>query len=254
MQDRYTGDIGDLAKHGLLRALSRGRQLGVAWYLYPDEANGDGGFIEYLNNAEVWEPLDPELFGVLHGIIDRWQRGQGPRCVAEIENSGLLPGAEFANECLETDIPPGAWPRRRDCRASWFERVMDRLSDCNIVFADPDNGLCKDAKFSPSRIKDWKKLPICEALQLSANGRPAVFYHHNSRFPGGHPAEIRYWMQQLPGCTHAFRVRRYNSRTFFIVNPDQPMIDALMEFEEAWRRAEQRLGIRRNMLSEIIPA
>ena len=38
MQDSYLGDIGDMAKLGLLRALSEGkRQLGVAWYLYPHE-------------------------------------------------------------------------------------------------------------------------------------------------------------------------------------------------------------------------
>ena len=250
MQDRYTGDIGDLAKHGLLRALSRNRRLGVAWYLYPDEANGDGRFITYLNNPAVWENFDPELFGVLHGIIDRWQRGQGPRCVAEIENSGLLPRAEFANARL--DIPPGDLVPPEQYRADWFEQVREHLADCDIVFADPDNGLCDDANFHPAEKRDWKRLPLREALQLSANGRPAVFYHHNSRFPGGHLAEIRYWMQQLPGCTHAFQVRRYNSRTFFIVNPDRPMIDALMEFAEAWQQAEQRLGIGPNMLSRII--
>ena len=33
MQDRYTGDIGDFAKYGLLRALEAGHRLGVAWYL-----------------------------------------------------------------------------------------------------------------------------------------------------------------------------------------------------------------------------
>jgi len=43
MQDRYAGDVGDFVKLGLLRAISPGRKLGVAWYRYPDEAhNGDG--------------------------------------------------------------------------------------------------------------------------------------------------------------------------------------------------------------------
>jgi len=37
MQNRYVGDIGDLLKLGILRALSPGYRLGVAWWLFPDE-------------------------------------------------------------------------------------------------------------------------------------------------------------------------------------------------------------------------
>ena len=33
MRDRYVGDIGDFAKYGLLRAIGKGKRLGVAWYL-----------------------------------------------------------------------------------------------------------------------------------------------------------------------------------------------------------------------------
>lgn len=69
MQNRYTGDIGDFAKYGLLRALSRGRQLGVAWYLYPDEAHtADGKHIQYLDNPGKWRTLDPVLFDGLDMI------------------------------------------------------------------------------------------------------------------------------------------------------------------------------------------
>ena len=38
MQNRYVGDIGDYLKLGILRALSPGYHLGVAWWLFPDEA------------------------------------------------------------------------------------------------------------------------------------------------------------------------------------------------------------------------
>ena len=50
MQDRYTGDICDYAKDGLLRALGDGHRLGIAWYLYPNEShNADGKHTAYLN-------------------------------------------------------------------------------------------------------------------------------------------------------------------------------------------------------------
>ncbi|MGN1144419.1 MAG: hypothetical protein ACI4SU_07600 [Anaerovoracaceae bacterium] len=47
MQNRYTGDIGDFGKLGLLRQLSgAGFSIGVNWYLTPDEShNGDGRHI-----------------------------------------------------------------------------------------------------------------------------------------------------------------------------------------------------------------
>ena len=35
MQNRYVGDIGDYLKLGILRALSPGYRLGVAWWLFP---------------------------------------------------------------------------------------------------------------------------------------------------------------------------------------------------------------------------
>jgi len=50
MQDRYTGDIGDFAKYGLLRyILDRADvTLGINWYLVPDEAhNRDGRHNRY---------------------------------------------------------------------------------------------------------------------------------------------------------------------------------------------------------------
>ena len=39
MQNRYVGDIGDYLKLGILRALSPGYHLGVAWWLFPDESS-----------------------------------------------------------------------------------------------------------------------------------------------------------------------------------------------------------------------
>ena len=63
MQNGYVGDIGDLAKLGLLRTLSQGdRQLGVAWYLYPHEEGPDGQHVEYLDQPEIWRLLDSDLF------------------------------------------------------------------------------------------------------------------------------------------------------------------------------------------------
>ena len=50
MQNRYTGDIGDFGKLGLLRVLQEsGLTIGVNWYLVPDENhNSDGRHVQYF--------------------------------------------------------------------------------------------------------------------------------------------------------------------------------------------------------------
>ena len=230
MQDRYVGDIGDFVKYGLLRRLSRQKQLGVAWYLCPDEDhNSHGQYISYLEKSDEWESLDPELFRGLRGIV-----AGGQRSVSAIEASGLLPGAVFANEILDADTRSNA-----ECgkwRHGWFERVGETLTGCDIVFADPDNGLVLKEKFGHYKREDWKRLPLDEAVKLS-EGRTAVIYHHNTRRLGGHHKEIQYWMNSLPGCAYAFYWRRYSNRTFFVVNPDSSVVDGLEEFAETWEQA-----------------
>ena len=54
MQDRYTGDLGDFSKLGILRTLqTAGLSIGVNWYLTPDENhNGDGRHVKYLDQEE----------------------------------------------------------------------------------------------------------------------------------------------------------------------------------------------------------
>ena len=69
MQNRYAGDIGDYVKLAILRHLAVGKRLGVAWWLFPDETNNDGGHVTYLSNAEKWKHLDPELFEGLPAVV-----------------------------------------------------------------------------------------------------------------------------------------------------------------------------------------
>jgi hypothetical protein len=105
MQNRYVGDIGDYVKFGILRALSPGYRLGVAWWLYPDEAhNDDGRHIGYLKQPEQWRHFDRPLFGALEMIV-----ASGQRDVGALETANLLLNAVFAS----TPIPDGPFLKRR---------------------------------------------------------------------------------------------------------------------------------------------
>jgi hypothetical protein len=66
---RYAGDMGDYLKLSMLRDLSPGYRLGMAW-LFPDEAhNGDGRHVDCLNRFHQWRHFDPDLFDALRAIV-----------------------------------------------------------------------------------------------------------------------------------------------------------------------------------------
>ena len=245
MQNRYTGDIGDFAKYGLLRAIRGRMQLGVAWYLHPDAGpDRDGSHIKYLDQRKKWRHLDPDLFDSLKKLVDG-----GTRSVDSVQTSGILGDAAFAADLLAISEVPIR--DRERWRHQWFERVMQQLSGCDFVFADPDNGLVSDDRFRPAVKKNAKRIPLAEALAL-AEARTAVIYHHSGRHRGGNHQDIRQWIDRLPSRTYAWYWRRVSNRTFFIINSDGETQRLLMQFAERWKHCgelirmepDTRLGVR----------
>lgn len=226
MQDRYAGDIGDFVKLGLLRALSPGRQLGIGWYRFPDEGhNGDGRHVGYLDDpAGKASRLDPELFHHLRSVVQ-----------AERSIRSLLPIlGDVRSSDTSLNMTAVSVNQRRKWRQDWFQSVLDTLSGCDLVFADPDNGLTDDDDRRKGRAAFGKQLPLAEALAL-AEGRTAVIYHHNTRRAGGHDAEVDYWISEIKTPTLAVRATAYSCRTFFVINPDAITADRVKEFCVRWR-------------------
>jgi hypothetical protein len=110
MQDRYTGDVGDFGKYGLLRALCGMRQspslrLGVVWYLVPNEThNDDGKHTQYLRESKpALRDCDLALYDSLRKLlVDRSGKVvQERRRTAIIEGSDVLPmGTIFYSQRL----------------------------------------------------------------------------------------------------------------------------------------------------------
>lgn len=232
MQDRYAGDIGDYVKLALLRHLSPGRKLGIAWYMHPDERhNCDGRHTSYLRNPSHWRHLDPQLFDSLRAVVENG------RTVRAIQQTGLI-GACFSGELLASATIP--WRTRERWRAEWFERVRSAVADAEIVFADPDNGLVNDDPRRARRKVFSKQIPLSEANAL-AEGRVAVVYHHNTRRRGGHDAEVDHWLRQLGDRGMAIRANAYSCRTYFILNPDREIHERAVSFCQRWEAHSVRL-------------
>lgn len=231
MQNQYAGDIGDYVKLALLRNLSQGRKLGVAWYLHPSETHkGDGRHISYLEQPATRRNLDPDLFDGLRTVLNE-------RTVASLQNMKLL-DARF--DAVPLDVVSIHWSQRSSWRTAWFQRLCLSLEACDVVFADPDNGLVDDSSTRRSHKIFGKQIPLAEAKELATN-RTAIIYHHNTRRAGGHDLEVDHWLEQLGPGTVAVRSTSFSCRTFFIMNPDRECLSRVEDFCDRWKRHNVRL-------------
>jgi hypothetical protein len=155
MRDQYAGDISDVLKFALLRALAgNDKTLGVAWYYAPgDDGRPDGRHLEWREEA-AWRLLDEELHIGLATLPER--------SIAALERSAIWPkGVLFHREPMPSRVG----------RSAWGARKRSALDGADIVFLDPDNGLGKETE---------KHATFSEIRLLRKPGRAIVFI----TFPG----------------------------------------------------------------------
>jgi len=174
MQNRYTGDIGDFGKLGLLRQLSQtGLSIGVNWYLTPDEThNGDGRHIGYLKN-NAFRTCDEQLWSALGQIVD-----SGKREVSALERADILRAAFYSRTL---DFACADKTERQMIRREWHNRAMQQLQNCDTVFVDPDNGLVVPSADGTSKSNKFV-LPF-ELAEYYRAGASVIYYQHKARRP-----------------------------------------------------------------------
>ena len=194
MQDRYTGDIGDFGKYGLLRSLTSPEtgdppRLGIVWYLTPGENQSpDGQHTGYLHLEERkrqhFTACDEELYLALQGLVDT-----GNRSVNAVQESGILPEETlYHSETLALNNPKRnrgktvreAQREKREKRESWNQAALEKTKGCDIVFLDPDNGL-ETASAGPNTPLGAKYAFHTELESYLNRGQSLVIHHHLSR-------------------------------------------------------------------------
>jgi hypothetical protein len=188
VQDRYAGDLGDYLKFGLLRWLappesSGSPRLGVVWYRTPDEAhNSDGKHVAYLDpshrSSAHLRQLDPDLYQRLAAVAS------GQRSTAALAHAGVLDARTcFFDDLLDfADLPAAARVARQQRRRSWAQRALAATSGCDLIFADPDNGIRPISHRVPAhRAKAAKHAYLDELAAFAARGQSLIVYHHADR-------------------------------------------------------------------------
>ena len=236
MQDRYTGDVGDFGKYGLLRQLcglcdgDAGQlKLGVIWYrpnpeLIAAESVPDGRHIAYLcpkqedvseKQEREYRCCDPPLYDGLREIVKRCDRR-----IKAVENSDLLPDAVFYGADVPGPVKGARGDDRLVDRQTWTEGALQATDGCDIVFLDPDNGL--EPKGVPiTSAKAPKYAYLEEVGKWSKRCQSLVIYHHLGR-NRPHLDQIAGWLERLrnefqPHDIFALHFRRGTSRAFFVL-------------------------------------
>lgn len=169
MQNRYTGDIGDFGKLGLLRVLQEaGFFVGVNWYLTPDEDhNQDGKYTDY----EALKMCDETLWLELKQITDSKQR-----FVSALQKDSILKATFYAEPL---DFKGKKKDERRRIRENWHQNALKTLSGTDLVFVDPDNGLLVPS--AEDKPKENKYVLPRELDEYYKHGSSVIYYQHKAR-------------------------------------------------------------------------
>ena len=172
MQDRYTGDIGDFSKLGILRVLQAADlSIGLNWYLTPDEThNDDGRHVNYLQQ-DAFRSCDESLWLELKSIVETKQRK-----VQYLENDRILKATYFSKRL---DFTGKKKLERNEFRTVWYHESLARLAGKDIVCVDPDNGLIVPS--AAGRPKENKYVLHNELAGYYAQGSSVIYYQHKAR-------------------------------------------------------------------------
>lgn len=264
MQNRYVGDVGDFAKHGLLRFLSgmtsndeeSQLRLGLIWYMYHDERHGadpnkiggDGKFIDYLKPTEKndrggYRDCDPDLWETLRRMVVE----EDARCVHCVQRrKEILPDNTLFFDSLLNY--PSYMPRltRERMRELWLAGALQATEDADLVCVDPDNGIGDPTQMY---VKRGPKFAYLSDLQtLWERKQSLVIYQHLGR-DGDARTQVEKTTNQLQGGLPGAKpislwFHRGTARVFYVIpHPESKHGETIQNrvcrfLERGWKKNE----------------
>ncbi len=232
MKNQYVGDVGDYGKYGLLRHFAKyDIKIGINWYLTENDGSNDGKHKSYLEKADM-RFYDPKLFDALKQIAFRQDKN-----VQMIEENGIIPDAVYYNALLKTsnvNADVRKWTRRL-----WYNNSNLFLSDAELIFCDPDNGLIGKKTVN---AKDSEKYVLpSEIAEYYDAGKNVVYYCHKGRrkWQDWETEKVRMKEYLRNAQIVVLTYRKGTQRSYiFVIHPDdyKRYLKILADFERtSWR-------------------
>ncbi|MDA0353871.1 MAG: hypothetical protein O3A10_16945 [Chloroflexi bacterium] len=141
---------------------------------------GDGTHVTCLTSRQArrFRPCDPALYDAMRAIIEARDR----RVAAVREREVLCAGATYYEARIHTPAPTQRREERLGARATWLDGAVRAVSNSDVVFVDPDNGV-ETTSVQVHQRNGPKYAYLEELTQLAGGERSLVVYHHLSR-PG----------------------------------------------------------------------
>lgn len=220
MQHKYFGDIGDLGKYGLLKHIaSSGYKLGVNWCLYPPENNNDGQYINYFTNARLKE-CDIDVFEALQKLMSKWKNNpsENERHLKLVKEHNII-GSDFI-EYLEEPELTGDKRERLQAYEDWHKTGYEALSNADLIFFDPDNGL--EVKSSPKgSFKGPKYVFIDHLKDYFDNGKSLIIYQHRDRSKKCYEKRLQQLRDNFEADISHIIFTKGSQRAYFFVLQDE---------------------------------
>lgn len=232
MRDQYAGDLSDLLKFSLLRALALAdRTIGVAWYYNPRRDRlQDGRHREYWEEAK-WASLDRDVWNALRDLSER--------SVTALEDLSIWP-----TDTVFHRVPiPAA-----DEREQWAGQMTASMERAGLVFLDPDNGIGNAIE---------QHATLTEVASVRGGGRAVVVIKFPSR-TRKHRHQIERYHDSLLTHARALSVTTLCTsvsvvvlnkhgrkqcvprvRWFTLIDADTQLIGRVEQFAERLRRIEK---------------
>lgn len=242
MQNSFVGDVGDLAKYALLRAV-RGLvpdakpllSLGVVWYI-PDDATIErtqwrhGRNVGYLFNDRSYREhrdLDPVLYSELKRIVCE------DRTVAAVATSDLL-GSDTA--FWSEPIPMLADKNARSTRRrEWLTGARQEVKDRDVVFLDPDTGMAHEDGSAPKKLsrtdRNAPRYAFVDEIEAFLNGGQSVVIYQSFHRNASRRDQKASWRRLFPDQDS--RIREFDSRAF-IVLPTEAHMNLIDDRLRSW--------------------
>ena len=226
MQNNFVGDVGDLAKYALLRAV-RGLvpdakpllSLGVVWYL-PDDATVErtpwrhGRDVGYLFNDRSYREhrdLDPVLYRELKRIVCE------DRTVDAVATSDLL-GSDTAFWPEPIPMPKDKNARPAG-RREWLTGAHQAMKGRDVVFLDPDTGMAHEDGRAPKQLsrtdRNAPKYAFVDEIEPFVDGGQSVVIYQSFHRNASRCDQKVAWRRLFPD--HDLRIREFGSRAFILL-------------------------------------